>query len=208
MLLIRSRLLTVGLTAAAAGCLSFSAGTYAQSSTDQSVFNDEGEMLQMDNAQVRQMQQQEQSAEQKAAADDQRDSTYRLYAEKRVQELEKLKGGNTKNDEQLAVLQKWLKADADMRAQDQQTIRSLQSQISRLQQNQQQLMSNLGNDVNAMRQDAQGQADNTKFSQQMQMNYFNELQTEMGPANWQAPNPRGTFYSMQGMGFSGGQKLW
>jgi hypothetical protein len=190
-----------------ASALALSPASFAQTGTDQTIFNDEGEMVQMDNAQIRQLESEEQSAEQKAAFDQQQDRNYRLYAEKRVQDLEKLKGGD-KGDKQLAVLQNWLKADAQVRAQDMATIRSLQRQIMSLQKNQQQVMANLGNDVSAMRQDAQNQEDNTRFSQQMQMNYFNELQTEMGPANWEAPNPNGAYYSMHGMGFSGGRGLW
>ena len=196
------------MSVAVAGCVLFAGASQAQTGTDQTVFNDEGEMLQMDNAQIRQLEQEEQCAEEKSTQDDQQDRQYRLYAEKRVEDLEKLKGGNAKNDEQIAVLQKWLKDDADMRAQDQATIRNLAQQIASLQKNQQQVMANLQNDVGSLRQDAQNQQDNIKFNQQMQMNYFNELQTEMGPASWQPSNPRGTFYSMGGMGFGGGRGLW
>lgn len=206
MVLTKSITFTLALSTAAAGCIVFSSVSSAQTGTDQTIFNDEGEMLQMDNAQVRQLQGEEQYAENKAAQDDKRDQAYRLYAEKRVEELEKVKGKGA--EQQVAVLQKWLNSDAEMRAQDQQTIRNLQQQIAKLQQGQQQVMANLGNDVGAMRQDAQNEVANTKFNQQMQINYFNELQTEMGPASWTPPNPRGTFYSMNGMGFSGGRGLW
>lgn len=159
-------------------------------------------MVRMDNAQLQHVQQQEQNAEAKASSDAQRDEAYRLYAEKRITELEKLKGKGS--DEQIAVLQKWLKNDAQIRAQDQQTIKALQQQIAGLQQNQHQMMANIGNDINSMRQQYQDQRDDVKFSQMMQMNQFNELQSEMGACSWGRPPTDGTFNSVGGYGFGGG----
>lgn len=193
---------------ATAVSFSFGAVGHAQTGTDQTIFNDEGEMVQMDAAQLRQMEGEEQAAEQRAAFDEKQNRNYRLYAEKRVQELEKLKGENSKTDQQISVLQQWLKSDAQVRAQDMATIRSLQQQILNLQKNQQAVMANLGNDVNAMRQDAQNQVATEKFNETMRTNYFNELQTEMGPANWNTPSSQGAYYSMNGIGFGGGRGLW
>lgn len=182
--------------------------SFAQSeqSADQSAFQDDDELMRINNSQVRELEGEEHNAEQQAMFDDQRNQAYRLYAEKRVSDLEKLKT-SPNNTQQIAVLQRWLKADAAMRLRDQQTIASLRRRISSMEQTQQQTMGNLGNDVAAMREAANdAQADN-KFRQQMQMNYFNELQTEMGPASFNRPQYAGS-YSMGGMGFNGGQTLW
>jgi hypothetical protein len=182
--------------------------SFAQSeqSADQSAFQDDDELMRINNAQVRDMQGQEQNAEMQAANDDQRNSAYRLYAQKRVQDLEKLK--NTPNvQQQISVLQRWLNADAQMRLRDQQTIASLRKRIAAMEQTQQQTMGNLGNDVAAMREAANDAQSDNKFRQQMQMNYFNEMQSEMGPASFNQAS-RGPSYSMGGMGFNGGQTLW
>ena len=178
----------------------------SEQSADQSAFQDDDELLRLNNSQVRVLEGEEQNAESQAANDDQRNQAYRLYAEKRVQDLEKLKS-SPNNQQQLQILQRWLKADAAMRLRDQQTISSLRRRIQNMEQTQNMTMGNLGNDVSAMRSAANdAQADN-KFRQQMQMNYFNELQTEMGPASFGRPQGSPT-YSMGGMGFNGGQTLF
>lgn len=180
----------------------------SEQSADQSAFQDDDELMRLNNAQVRDLQGQEQSAEMQANNDDQRNQAYRLYAQKRVQDLEKLKA--TPNvQQQISVLQRWLNADAQMRLRDQQTIASLRKRVAAMEQTQSQTMGNMGNDVAAMREAANdAQADN-KFRQQMQMNYFNELQTEMGPASFNHPGSAGgPSFSMGGMGFNGGQTLW
>jgi hypothetical protein len=178
----------------------------SEQSADQSAFQDDDELMRINNAQVRELQNEEQNAEMQAANDDQRNQAYRLYAQKRVEDLEKLKS-TPNNQQQISIMQRWLKADAQMRLRDQQTIAALRRRIAAMEQTQNQTMGNLSNDVAAMREAANdAQADN-KFRQQMQMNYFNELQSEMGPASFnqasRAPN-----YSIGGMGFNGGQTLW
>lgn len=178
-----------------------------EQAADQAAFQDDDELLRMNNAQVRQLEGEEQSAEQQAAFDDKRNQAYRLYAEKRVQELEKLKGSNPQNDKQIAIMQRWLKADASMRLTDQQTITALRKRIASMEQSQQQVMGNLGNDVGAMREAANDARADDQFKQQMSMNYFNEMQTEMGPASWMNPS-RSASYGMGGMGFNGGQRLF
>ncbi|MBX9685194.1 MAG: hypothetical protein K2X27_00755 [Candidatus Obscuribacterales bacterium] len=176
-------------------------------SADQTAFQDDDELLRLNNSQVREVEGEEQSAEQQAAFDDKRNQAYRLYAEKRVQELEKLKKGSPDNDKQIAILQNWLKADSAMRLRDQQTINALRRRIYSMEQNQQQTMTNLSGDVSAMREAANNARADDQFRQQMQINYFNELQTEMGPATWVHPQ-RGATYNMGGMGFNGGQQLF
>lgn len=182
--------------------------TFAQGeqAASQTVFQDDADLLRLDNAQINQLQMQEQSAEQQAALDNQRNQAYRLYAEKRVQELEKLK--TPANQQQIVALQKWLQADANMRQRDMQIIRALQARIARLEQTQSQTTAQLGNDVGAIREAGQDAHDAEKFKQMMAINYFNELQTEMGPASWYPPKGGGGYYSMGGMGFNGGQQLF
>lgn len=180
----------------------------SEQSADQSAFQDDDELLRLNNAQVRELQGEEQSAESQSMMDEQRNQAYRLYAEKRVQDLEKLKS-TPNNQQQIAILQRWLKADAAMRLRDQQTISNLRRRIANMEQTQQQTMGNLGNDVAAMRAAANDAVGDDKFRQQMQMNYFNELQTEMGPASFRSPGSAGgPTFGMGGMGFNGGQTLW
>lgn len=199
-------LLTMSLTL----MLAASNGSFAQSSeqsADQAAFQDDDELLRMNSSQIRQLESQELSAEQQASFDDKRNQAYRLYAEKRIEDLEKLKSGKAENDKQIAILQRWLKADAAMRLQDQQTINSLRKRIYAMQASQQATMANLGGDVGALREAANDARGDDKFRQQMSINYFNELQSEMGPATWVHPT-KGASYGMGGYGFSGGQALF
>jgi hypothetical protein len=178
-----------------------------EQSADQSAFQDDVELMRVNDAQVRELEREEMSADQQAASDDKRNQAYRLYAEKRVNELEKLKGSNAQNDQQIAILQRWLKADAAMRLRDQQTINNLRRRIAGMEQSQQAAMSNLGGDVGAMREAANDARSNQLFRQQMAINYFNELQSEMGPAHM-VHQSTGPTYGMGGMGFNGGQQLF
>lgn len=179
----------------------------AETAADQSAFQDDEELMRLNNSQVNQVQGEVMSAEQQAAYDDKRNQAYRLYAEKRVQELEKLKTNSPDNAKQISILQRWLKADSAMRLRDQQTINSLRQRLANMEQTQNQTMTNLGGDVSAMREAANDARSDDMFRQQMSMNYFNELQSEMGPATWVHSN-RGPSYGMGGYGFSGGQALF
>lgn len=183
--------------------------SYAQSeqAADQAAFQDDDELMRMNNAQINQLESEERNAEQQAAFDNKRNQAYRLYAEKRIEDLEKLKSGNAQNDKQIAIMQRWLKADSAMRLTDQKTINSLRQRIANMENTQQTVMQNLGGDVGAMREAANDARANQQFRQQMAINNFNELQTEMGPASWKWSN-RGPTYNMGGYGFSGGQPLW
>jgi DNA-binding transcriptional MerR regulator len=151
---------------------------------------------------------QERSAENVANMDAAKNQQYRLYAEKKIQELEKLKGAKADSDNQVQTLRKWLQADSAQRARDLQIIRSLQSRIARLEQTQQTTMANMGNDIGAVREAANNARADQKFNQMMSMNYFNEMQTEMGQASWYPPRGGGANYNMGGMGFNGGQQLF
>jgi hypothetical protein len=205
-----SPVLGCGLALIATGILT-PGGSFAQSgeqAADQSAFQDDIELMRVNDAQMREVAGEEQSAEEQAALDEKRNQAYRLYAEKRVNELEKLKGANAQNNSQIAIMQRWLKADAAMRLRDQQTINNLRKRIASMEQSRQQVMSNLGGDVGAMREAANDARSNERFRQQMAINYFNELQTEMGPAHMDQRQTYGTSYGMGGMGFSGGQTLF
>lgn len=205
-----SRLSSALVLLTAAGILSSSPEVLAQGAeqgADQAAFQDDDELLRLNNAQINQLQNEELSAERQAAMDDQRNQAYRLYAQKRVQDLEKLKKGSADTDRQIAILQNWLKTDAAMRLRDQQTIMALRKRVANMEQTQQQTMSNLGNDVGAMREAANNARSDDQFRQQMQINYFNELQSEMGPATWVHPT-QGPSYGMGGYGLSGGQPMF
>jgi hypothetical protein len=178
-----------------------------EQSADQAAFQDDIELMRLNSSQVRELEQEEQTAEQQASFDDKRNQAYRLYAEKRVNDLEKLKGGNAGNDKQIAIMQRWLKIDAAMRLRDQQTISNLRRRIANMEQTQQQGVSNLGGDVSAMREAARDARSDQQFRQQMSINYFNELQSEMGPAHM-VHQDTGPSYGMGGMGFNGGQQLF
>ncbi len=207
-----TKLLATSFSLALASSVAMTMSAYAQgaeTAADQSAFSDDGDMLRLNEAQLRDLEMQEQSAENAANMDSGRNQQYRLYAEKRIQDVEKLKGAKKADaDTQVQTLRRWLQADSAQRARDLQIIRSLQARISRLEQTQQTTMANLGNDVGALREAANDARSDTKFQQQMSMNYFNEMQTEVGAAAWYPPRGNSTSYNMGGMGFNGGQQLF
>lgn len=209
MLLSKAKLIGVGLALCTVifGSVPPSSGQGAQSA-DQSAFRDDTDLLQLENSQIRQLQDEEMNAETQAQMDDQRNQAYRLYAQKKVQDIEKLKGKDAQSDKQLQVMQSWLRADLMMRQRDMETIRALRQRVASLEQTQSTSMKNLGGDVQSLREDAIDARSDQKFNQQMSMNYFNEMQTEMGPASWYEHPSNGVSYSMGGMGFNGGQQLF
>ena len=179
----------------------------AEQAADQTAFQDDDELLRLNGSQVNQVEGEIRSAQDQAMFDEQRNQAYRLYAEKRIADLEKLKKGTPENNQQIGILQRWLKADSAMRLRDQQTINSLRKRLATLEQSQTQTMANLGGDVGAMREAANNARADDQFRQQMSINYFNELQSEMGPATWVHPT-HGPSYGMGGYGFSGGQTMF
>ncbi|MBC7997863.1 MAG: hypothetical protein IAF58_07965 [Leptolyngbya sp.] len=206
-----SKLLATSFSLAlATSCLvCVSAFGQGETQADQAAFGDDGDMLRLNEAQLRDLEMQEQSAESTASIDAQKNQNYRLYAEKRIQEVEKLKGAKaTSADSQVQTLRRWLQADSAQRARDLQIIRSLQARIARIEQTQQSTMANMSNDIGAVREAATDARSDAKFKQMMSMNYFNEMQTEMGQASWYPPRGGGANYNMGGMGFNGGQQLF
>ncbi len=206
-----TKLLATSFSLALASSCAISLSAYAQEETaaDQAAFSDDGDMLRLNEAQLRDLEMQEQSAENAANMDSARNQQYRLYAEKRIQDVEKLKGQKKADaDSQVQTLRRWLQADSAQRARDLQIIRSLQSRIARLEQTQQATTANMANDIGAVREAANDARSDTKFKQQMSMNYFNEMQTEMGAASWYQPRGNSVGYNMGGAGFNGGQQLF
>lgn len=202
-----NRLEKLGL-ALGVGLLLCPAGAFAQ---EQQIFQDDRALMRTDQQEVQQYQQAEQQYQQSAASRDESAMPYRLYAEKRIQALTKLKaagGSPTKSlassSKELYALQAWMKKDDATRAAERAHIKQLDQAIANLQGDEQAAMANLPADVSAMRETAQRQADDDKFNHMMQMNYFNELQSEMGAASWGRPPTDGTFNSVGGYGFQGG----
>lgn len=176
---------------------------------DQGIFNDEEQMLRINNAQVQQYQSQMAQAERDLNSEDAKNETYRLYAQKKVTDLSKAvataSGAKKSEDQQqLQFFKDWLKRDQDYKARQTAYINQLQATINNLQRGQQSTLSNLGSDITAMRETVQDKKDAQKFNQMMQMNYFNELQSEMGAATWGRPPQDGTFNSTGGYGMMGG----
>lgn len=177
---------------------------------DQGIFNDEQQMLRINNMQTRQYEMEKNQAEREYQAEQQRTGPYRLYCEKKVQELTKsiatTPSGKKKQEEQsqLGVFQDWLKRDNEYKAKQQAYISQLQAALKRTEKGQQETLANLSSDIGAMRENVQDQKDAQKFNQMMQVNYFNELQSEMGAASWGRPPTDGTYNSVGGYGFMGG----
>lgn len=206
MILSAKKALLIGLPVVMGLTLSSNSPALAQAAgADQGIFSDEEQMLRIKNAQVGEYEQQKAAAERDLQNEDAQNATYRLYAEKKVQELSKPTAHGAKTDAaQLQFFQNWLKRDSTYRAKQQAYINQLQNTIQTMQAGSQQTINNLGNDINGMREAVQDRKDAQKFSQMMQMNYFNELQSEMGAASWGRPPQDGTFNSTGGYGMMGG----
>jgi len=136
----------------------------------------------------------------------QADDNFRNYAQKRVQALLKLKnaGGSPsrslskERQGELYALQHWLDQDTQTRTQEQSRIQQLDQAIANLQQTQLSTLQDMRSDIHNMRVDADAQAADKKFQQQMAVNYFNELQSEMGAVSWGRPPQDGVFNTQSG----------
>lgn len=177
---------------------------------EQAIFQDEHEMMGDSQRQLQQSEMREQMAEQQIQQTDAKNQPYRLYAEQRVKQLEKLKaaGGSPSKavatDKQLYALQAWLNRDAQDRAAEQAHLRSLDQAIANLRETTQATQQNLGADISAMREDENQKQADDEFNKMMRINQFNELQSEMGAASWGRPPTDGTFNSTGGYGMGGG----
>jgi hypothetical protein len=173
--------LTFALLALQTACL-------AQAQADRAVFQEENQLLRDDQQQQQQLMQQRNQYEQQVQGQEKQDEPYRLYAEKRVEELQKLRaaGGSpvrsvaSQATTQLYALQKWLTADSQTRLEEQQHIKQLDEAISNLQSNEGQTLQNLQGDIQGMREDSTQSVEDKRFQQEMAINQFNEEQSEMG----------------------------
>ncbi len=174
---------------------------------NQSIFNDEEQMMGLNQAQVRQYEQQKVQAETELSEEQRKNAPYRLFVEKQISVLSapsKNPKTTTANVAKLKQLQDWIKRDNDYIARQQSYINQLTGTIQNLQRSQSTQIGNLQNDITAMRENQQDEKDSKKFDQMMQINYFNELQSEMGAASWGRPPEDGTYNSVGGYGFMGG----
>lgn len=134
------------------------------------------------------------------------DENFRNYAQKRVAALLKLRkaGGSpsrslTKEKEgELYALEHWLAQDTQTKEQEQARLQQLDQAIANLQKEQNQSITDMRNDIHNMRVDADAQAADKKFQQQMAVNYFNELQSEMGAVSWGRPPGDGIYNTQSG----------
>ena len=195
--------LAIAYTVVPASALAQTAGA------NQGIYRDEQDLLQTDNAMVNQYSNAEQKAENSLNAEEEHNQAYRLYAEKRISALEKAKKagspsltGNKANE--LMVLQRWLQNDDNYRAKQMAYINQLNQAINNLRQTENSTLANLGNDINAMRESVQDQKDQQRFQNQMSINMYNELKSEMGAAAWGDTPRDGTFNSTGGYGMMGG----
>lgn len=174
---------------------------------NQSIFNDEEQMMGLNQAQMRQYEQQKVQAETELSEEQRKNAPYRLYVEKQISALSapaKNPKTQSANAAKLKQLQDWIKRDNDYISRQQSYINQLTGTIQNLQRSQTTQVGNLQNDITAMRENQQDEKDARKFDQMMQMNYFNELQSEMGAASWGRPPEDGTYNSVGGYGFMGG----
>ena len=152
-------------------------------------------------------QQQKVQAETELSEEQRKNAPYRLFVEKQIQVLSapsKNPKAASANKDKLKQMQDWLKRDNDYITRQQSYINQLTGTIANLQRNASTQIGNLQNDITAMRENQQDEKDAKKFDQMMQINYFNELQSEMGAASWGRPPEDGTFNSTGGYGFMGG----
>lgn len=174
---------------------------------NQSIFNDEEQMMGLNQAQVRQYEQQKIQAETELSEEQRKNGPYRLFVEKQITTLSapsKNPKTASSNAAKLKQLQDWIKRDNDYISRQQSYINQLTGTIQSLQRNGMNQTQNLQNDITAMRENQQDEKDAKKFDQMMQVNYFNELQSEMGAASWGRPPEDGTYNSVGGYGFMGG----
>jgi hypothetical protein len=186
--------------------MSIGAPVYGQAQTDQATIGADQMLHNATDQQVQQLENQRNSFELSVQKEERSDDNYRNYAEQRVSALMKLKnaGGSPsrslsqEKQGELYALQHWLQQDSENHTEEQARIQQLDQAIANLQQQQNQSLQDMRSDIHNMRVDADSQAANQKFQQQMSVNYFNELQSEMGAASWGRPPTDGTLNTQSG----------
>lgn len=183
---------------------------YSQGS-NQAIFQDERQMELDNQARINGLSAQEQQAAAAAAANDAKNEPYRLYAEKRIAELIKLKaaGGSPSRSfanrtGDLHALENWLQSDAKTRAAEQARIQQLNKAIANLRESERVEQGNMTGAIQSMRESQIAAQSDDDFNKMMRINQFNELQSEMGAASWGRPPEDGTFNSTGGYGIGGG----
>jgi len=176
--------------------------------SNSSIFGAEQQMLNTDGAMINQYTQAQTKAENDLQNEESRNQSYRLYAEQRINQLEDFKKrspsmANSKAGE-LPTLEAWLKNDNDYRAKQEAYVNQLNQLIINLRQTQTNTLANLNNDISGMRQNEQDRKDQQRFQNQMQINQYNELKSEMGAASWGGTPNDGYYNSTGGYGILGG----
>jgi len=180
-------------------CISFPA--YGQAGVDQSTVTADQMLNDASRQQLESLVNQRNSFQLEINKSEQADDNYRIYAQQRIEALLKAQSSHSLSKEkqgELYALQHWLDQDVRIRSQDQARIQDLNQQIAAMQASSTQAIRAMRSDIHNMRVDADAQAANTKFQQQMATNYFNELQSEMGAASWGRPPTDGTFNTTSG----------
>jgi hypothetical protein len=199
-------------------CLSFiarfiSLPAYGQASTDQATVSADQMLNDASRQQLESLVNQRNSFQLEVNKSEQADDNYRIYAQQRIEALLKAQSSHSLSKEkqgELYALQHWIDQDVRIRSQDQARIQELNQQIAAMQASSTQAIRAMRSDIHNMRVDADAQAANQKFQQQMAVNYFNELQSEMGAVSWGRPPTDGTFNTTSGalnrtFGGGGGQ---
>jgi hypothetical protein len=179
--------------------------------SNQAIFQDERQMELDNQARINGLSNQEKSLQQAAQASDAKNEPYRLYAEKRIAELIKLKaaGGSPSRSYanrtgDLHALENWLQSDTKTRQNEQARVKQLNQAIANLRESEHADSSNMSGAIQGMRESQIAAQSDDDFNKMMRINQFNELQSEMGAASWGRPPEDGTFNSTGGYGMGGG----
>ncbi len=191
--------------------LGLTVGPAFSQGSNQAIFQDERQMELDSQARVNGLSNQEQQYANAAAANDAKNEPYRLYAEKRIAELIKLKaaGGSPSRSYanrtgDLHALENWLQSDTKTRQAEAARIKQLNQAIANLRESERADQSNMGGAIQSMREGQIAAQSDDDFNKMMRINQFNELQSEMGAASWGRPPTDGTYNSVGGYGMGGG----
>ncbi|MBN9394686.1 MAG: hypothetical protein J0H83_05535 [Candidatus Melainabacteria bacterium] len=176
---------------------------------NQEIYGDEQSMIRTDQGMIGELQHDRDKASMELSAEEASKAKYRLSVEKQIRQIEGLKKAGSaalsgSKAGELQVLESWIRQDDEYRQRQIAYIQTLDQQIANLRKTQMTAVANLGNDINDMRQNQEDQREQVKFNQQMQINQFNELKSEMGAASWGDTPADGTYNSVGGYGMLGG----
>ena len=202
------------LSMAIASALTLAAPAFCQDSgTNQMIFQDENQIMRQNAQQLNQTEMQEQQYKSEVQSQDAKDEPYRLYAQQRIQALQQLRkagGSPVRNlsqsqQRQMLLLSQWLQKDDQTRQAERAHLRQLDQAIANLQESINQAQGNMQSQIQDMHENQEIAQENNKFNQMMQINQFNELQSEMGNVGWGSTAQDGIANSVGGRyGFMGG----